>query len=225
MSKELTNSNGITIPEEFKGFEYVVFVAKTSSQKYDFILYTVRKQFNIDVYISNKLWHVVGFSNTVEDMINLSNLLDFTEGLKNVYTYHKGLLTDSFKHGLYRIKDCMINALKVKDSVNYCCEKIITKKDKFNNPWGMEIGINININMEKEEDKNKFIHLEGVEQVFPCHNISNNYFNPYEYKESDLKEMYLSYALKKDQYTTKHCPFFNINRYSCTFIDEIIIKK
>ncbi len=225
MGKELTSPKELNIPTELENFEYVVFVAKTSSQKYDFILYTIRKQFSVDVYFNNKLWHVVGFSNTVEDLFNLSNLLDFTDGLKNIYTYHRGLLTNSLKHGLYRIKDCMVNALKVKDSSNYCCEKIITSKEKFDNPWFMGSGVNINITVDKKEPINKFIHIDGVEQIFPCHQITNNYFNPYEYKESDLKDMYLSYALKKSRFEVNYCPFFNLNNYKCNFRDEIVRDK
>ncbi len=222
MSKELVKiEDEFNIPEKFNKYEFVAFIAKTTSKKYEFILYTISKQPSIDITINNKLWHIVGFEKTINDFINLGNLLEFTEGLKNVYLYQRGMLINISRYRFFDIQKCIKNAMLLNNHSIYCREKDKKLKENFSNPWQINTNFTFNISLE-EKEKPKYSHIEGAEQNFPCHLIQNNYFNPYEHEIEDLKESYLSYAIKRNSDIVNYCPLFNIDNYSCTFKDEII---
>lgn len=226
MKQELIKSvDEFNIPNSFFKYKYLAFVAKTTSQKYDFILYTMRKQPNFDTLIKNKLWHICAFDNSIEDFINFGNLLNFTEGLKNVYFYQDNVLLTIFNS--YRVSNiisCVKNAQKLNNYCTYCHKKEIKLKDDFNNPLNGRHGLSVTISLdiEKKEEK-KFREILAVKQTFPCHQINNN-FNPYEESKENLKEVYLSNSLKQDAEIVNFCPLFNHNEYTCEFINEVRYK-
>lgn len=224
MSESLLVQEEFVIPEEYNDYKYVVFIAKTTSQKYEFILYTIRKQSNIEITIKNKLWHIVGFKDTVDDFINFANLLQYSEGLKNIHIYKDKILVSNINYKIQNILDCLQNTQKIKNTNLYCNEISKKLKDKFDNPWIIKSSFEFVIKTTEEKNIN-IQEIKGAEQIFPCHKINNDYFNPYDYKESELQDMYLTYALKKDPYTVNLCPLFDITKYSCKFVDETVVAQ
>lgn len=219
MKKEVA-STGFVIPSEFSKYKYVVFVAKTTSQKYEFILYTISEQPKIEILINNKLWHIIGFENNIEDFKKFANLLHFTDGLTNVHIYHEGLLLH--RHISYKVQnilECIQNALKVSHRTLYCSDIVLKSKEDLDKPTSFSIDLELQFSTE-----NKFKHIKNARQTFPCHQISNYYFNPYIYETEDIKDAYVSYALKKDPFIVQHCPFFDANLYNCVFKDEVVTE-
>lgn len=215
MDKEITVQQDFVIPNEYNDYKYVAFISQTSSQKYDLILYTIKQYPNIEFLSKNKLWHIVGFQDTLDDIKGLFNLLQYTEGLKNVYFYNNGVLTTSLRHYIGQVMNCLQNTIKLKNTSLYCQEISNDTKEKIDNPLSFSINLT-------ENNTTKFKHIQAVKQIFPCNKISKYNFNPYENKDN-IKEAYLAYALKTNPGIVNHCPLFNINNYSCEFIEETVV--
>lgn len=221
-----------SIPSEFKKFMFVMFIGKTTSKKYPFILMELEKFQNFTALIDGQTWHIVGFSNTLDDLRGMRDLKYYTENLTNVFIYKDGFLWEESPHSLDNVIACALKATHMSDTCVYCCEKDYRSKEQLDHPLRVSISLGEKFDRMlcfiagQEYVKPKFVHIKGAWLTNPCHEVRSFYnFNPYNHIENgtDLLEAYKALALKGN-HMVFYCPFFKPENFNCEFVDEYFAK-
>jgi hypothetical protein len=215
MKKEITIHSTLPEYEEFNKFKYILIIGKTTSKKYVFILNEIKKFHNKDVILDKHLYHIVGFTNSIQDLRGLYNLLFDTHNLTNISLYVDGQREETF-NSLSKIKtliDCALKASQVNNREIYCSEEYIKDLNSSN----MQ---NIR-NAFTQENEPPIKHVNQLIIDSPCHCLSYYYFDIEKAKKKnwDIKE-YLKATILKHQPELFECPYFDLEKFDWEIIDE-----
>lgn len=214
---DLVRNTKLAIPSNFLKYKYVLIMTKTTSARYDIILDLISHTDCITVKRDKKTWHIAGFTNNIKDIKNFSTLYELTKGIKNVFFFRNGVLT-KFNTNFNRMVDCAVMSSESLSKEAYCGEQETKTKEEFDTN-GI-VGIRISLDMLK--NTTKFKKVDVAIQTFPCQHVNNRFFNPFNYRDTNftMKEAYHAFILRNDK-SVFDCPYFNIDRYSCKFDEEI----